>query len=145
MPLRWEAVAQPKPAAGFGIPRFNKPKRTITLKCWPQNVDVTDPNARQHPGGPKTIRQADNYGRQAAAELPALTVGELEDAVVQVIDQSDGQIVYTLRIKSRRFRPKVFQPGQYTIKVGQQEGRMKELHGIEAVAPDVQRELRVHL
>jgi len=147
------AVANPSPeenrdklttrAAGFGIVRFNKPQRTITLECWPRNVDVTDPSARQYPGWPKTIRQADNYGRPAAAYLPTLRIRGVEDPVVQVIDQSDGQIVYTLRIKGREFRPKVFHEGKYTIKVGGQDGRMKELKDIEALAPEAGKELPV--
>ena len=149
------AVANPSPeenrdklttrAAGFGIVRFNKPRRTITLECWPRNVDATDPKTRQYPGWPKTIRQTDNYGRRAAAYLPTLKISGVEDPVVQVIDESDGQIVYTLRIKGRVFRPKVFRKGKYTVKVGDQDDRMKELKGIEALAPNVKKELLVAL
>ena len=53
------AVANPSPeenhdklttrAAGFGVVRFNKPQRTITIECWPRNVDVTDPRAEAVP------------------------------------------------------------------------------------------------
>ncbi|MHC4180394.1 MAG: metallophosphoesterase family protein, partial [Planctomycetota bacterium] len=105
------AVANPSPeenhdrlttrAAGFGIVRFNKPDRTITLECWRRNADVRDPKAGLYPGWPKTIRQTDNYGRQAAAYLPTLKIRGREDPVVQVIDEADRQIVYTLRIKGR--------------------------------------------
>ncbi len=132
-------------AAGFGIVRFNKTRRTITLECWPRNFDVTDPKTRQYPGWPKTIRQTDNYGRKAAAYLPTLKISGMEDPVVQVIDESDGQIVYTLRIKGREFRPKVFRKGKYTVKVGDQDERMKELKGIQTLAPNVKKELLVAL
>jgi phosphodiesterase/alkaline phosphatase D-like protein len=145
------AVANPSPeenhdrlttrAAGFGIVRFNKPDRTITLECWRRNADVRDPKAGLYPGWPKTIRQTDNYGRQAAAYLPTLKIRGREDPVVQVIDEADRQIVYTLRIKGREFRPKVFHKGKYTIKVGQQDGVMTALRGVEALAPGVKGEL----
>ena len=147
------AVANPSPkenrdklttrAAGFGIVRFNKPDRTITLECWRRNSDVSDPKAGLYPGWPKTIRQTDNYGRKAVAYLPTLKVSGMEDPVVQVIDEADRQIVYTLRIKGREFRPKVFRKGKYTIKVGQQGGRMKVLRGVRALAPSVQQEIGV--
>jgi len=147
------AVANPSPeenhdklttrAAGFGVVRFNKPKRTITIECWPRNVDVTDPASRQYPGWPKTISQLDNYGRKAAAYLPTLKISGTEDPVVQVIDEAGGEVVYTLRIKGDEFRPKVFAKGTYTIRVGEQPDAMKELSGVRALAPDEDGELEV--
>ena len=149
------AVANPTPeanhdklttrAAGFGVVRFNKADRTMTIECWPRNMDVTDPAAKQYAGWPKTIGQLDNYGRKAVAYLPTLKIRGADDPVVQVIDESDGQIVYTLRIKGREFRPKVFRKGSYTVKVGQQPGKMKEIKAIEALEPDDEGELPVEL
>lgn len=147
------AVANPTPeenhdklttrAAGFGVVRFNKPDRTITLQCWPRNCDVADPSTKQYPGWPKTVKQLDNYGRQPVAYLPTLRVSGTEDPVVQVIDEADGQIVYTLRIKGRQFRPQVFRQGTYTIKVGQQGQRMKVLKGVRTFGPEDQTQLPV--
>ncbi len=149
------AVANPGPeenhdklttrAAGFGIVRFDKRKRTITFECWPRNVDITDPKSKQYPGWPKTISQLDNYGRKAAAYLPTLKIVGTNDPVVQIVDEADGQIVYTLRIKGRQFRPKVFRKGKYTIRVTGKDGRMRKLTGVDAVAPGVPAELRVDL
>lgn len=147
------AVANPSPeanhdklttrAAGFGVVRFNKPKRTITVECWPRNVAIGDPNAKQYPGWPITIEQQDNYGRKAAAYLPMLKVEGLDDPIVQVIDQRDGEIVYTLRIKGRQFQPKVFAPGRYTVVVGNQADRTRTLKDIEPVAPGSEAQLSV--
>ncbi len=149
------AVANPSPeenhdklttrAAGFGVVRFNKPDRTITLECWPRNVDVADPQARQYPGWPKTIHQLDNYGRKAAAYLPTLKIDGMDNAVVQVIDEAQGEIVYTLRIQGREFRPKVFRDGTYTVRVGDQDKRTKEIKGVKALPPQEQKELVVKL
>jgi hypothetical protein len=130
-------------AAGFGVARFNKPKRTIAMECWPRNADVTSPATKQYAGWPKTIHQYDNYGRKAVAYLPALKVSGLQDPVVQVIDEAGGEIVYTLRIQGQEFRPKVFKPGAYTVKVGDGREKTKELKNIEALDPAKTAELKV--
>jgi len=130
-------------AAGYGVVRFNKKDRTITMECWPRNVDVAAPDAKQYPGWPMTISQLDNYGRKAAAYLPTLTVQGMENPVVQVIDESDGDLVYTLRIRGASFRPKVFRKGTYTVRVGDGEGRTKEMKGVQALDPDAAGELKV--
>jgi hypothetical protein len=147
------AVANPTPeanhdklttrAAGFGLVRFKKPDRTITVECWPRNTDITDPQAKPYPGWPITISQQDNYGRPATAYLPTLKVTGLADPVVQVVDEQDGEIVYTLRIKGHEFRPKVFHDGTYTVRVGGQGQRQREIKAVEAIPTDRPAELRV--
>ncbi|NUQ60924.1 MAG: metallophosphoesterase [Pirellulales bacterium] len=147
------AVANPDPeenhdklttrAAGFGIVRFHKPRRSITVECWPRNVDVTGPKEKQYPGWPLSIDQQDNYGRWAVAYLPTLKVRGMQDPVVQVIDERDGQTVYTLRIKGTQFRPKVFALGAYTLKIGDQQQRTRELNKVQALPPDQTGELTV--
>ena len=119
-------------AAGFGVVRFNKPSREITFECWPRNVDITDPKARQYPGWPKTIRQEDNYSRKAAAWLPELKITGQADPVVSIIDEKSSEVVYSLRIKGTSYRPKVFSKGSYTIRVGEGK-RMKTLEGVHSL------------
>jgi hypothetical protein len=151
--LTVHAVANPSPeanhdklttrAAGFGIVRFNKLQRTITMECWPRNVDITDPASKPYPGWPITIAQADNDGRRAAAYLPTLRVRGLDDPVVQIVAESNGEIVYTLRIKGHEFRPKVFHAGIYTIRVGDQDQRWKEFTGVRSLPESEQGTLEV--
>ena len=148
------AVANPSPeknhdalttrAAGFGVVRFNKPDRTITFECWPRNVDITDPAAKQYPGWPKTVGQLENYGRKAAAYLPTIQVKGMEDPTVQVIDEADGQIVYTLRINGNEFRPKVFHKGTYTLRVGE-HAKMQKIRGVKSLELDQPGELKIDL
>jgi hypothetical protein len=119
-------------AAGFGVLRLNKKTRKITMECFPRNVDVADPAARQYSGWPKTIDQTDNYGRQAHAYLPTIVVKGQSDPVIKVIDEANGQWIYALRIKGNTYRPKVFQDGSYTIEVG--EGPAKKiLQGVKSI------------
>jgi hypothetical protein len=139
------AVANPTPeenndklttrAAGFGVVKFNTKTREITLECWPRNVDISDPRAKQYPGWPRTINQQDNYGRKPVAYLPTIQVEGMMNPVVQVIDESNGEIVYTLRINGTSFTPKIFKKEKYTIKIGEQgTDRMKTLTGVEPLA-----------
>ena len=47
----------------------------------------------------------------------------------------DAEVVYTLRIRGNRFRPKVFREGKYTIRVGRPEdGRLSTLRAVSATA-----------
>ena len=119
-------------AEGYGLVRFNIPRRTITLECWPRGVDVTAADAEQYPGWPVTVGQLENYGRAAGAWLPTLAIRGTENPVVQVIDEATGEIIYTLRIAGTEFRPKVFKGGKYTIKIDDPDsGRVKTLTGLE--------------
>ncbi|MCP4613671.1 MAG: hypothetical protein GY845_33695 [Planctomycetes bacterium] len=151
------AVANPSPkpnggkklttrAAGFGIVKFNKKEREITIECWPRNVDITNPNTKQYPGWPRTIKQEDNYGRKAVAYLPTIAVRGMRNPVVQVIDESNDEIIYTLRINGTSFRSKVFKEGKYIIKVGEPgTDKMKILEGIQSLPPDKTKKIRVRL
>jgi len=148
------AVANPEPeenhdklttrAAGFGVVRLNRKTREITIECWPRNVDVADPSAKQYPGWPKTIRQEDNYARKAVAYLPTLEIMGQTDPVVQVVDEAAGEIVYTLRIKGTSYRPKVFKEGTYTVSVGEGK-RRKVLSGVHSIAADQAQTIEVAL
>ncbi len=104
-------------AAGHGIIRFNKKTRKITAECWPRGVDVTKKNAKQFLGWPVTVTQEDNYGRKGVAMLPPIIVRRSKNVVVQIINEATGEVVYTLRTKGKRFMPKVFVKGKYTVKL----------------------------
>jgi alkaline phosphatase D len=106
-------------APGYGIVRFHKKSRDVQIECWPRWADPSKPDAAQYPGWPITVNQLDNYGRAAAAWLPTVKVAGMTDPVVRVIDEADGEVVYTLRIAGTSFRPKAFREGAHTIVVGE--------------------------
>jgi hypothetical protein len=119
-------------ATGYNIVRFNKADRTITLETWPRYVDPKV--GKQYEGWPIKIKQTDNYGRKAAAYLPALKIKGLNDPVVQVIEEASGEVVYTLRVKGNEFRPKVFARGKYSVNIGEPgTPKFKTLAGVIAV------------
>ena len=126
------AVANPSPerggdklttrAAGFGVVNINKETRNITFTCWPRNIDITNENAKPYKGWPFTFNQLDNYGRKAVAHLPTLKINK-PNQVVQLINERNNETVYTIRVKGSSFKPKVFENGTYTIKVGEKKNQ----------------------
>ena len=91
-------------AAGFGVVRLNTKTRQITMECWPRNVDVTDPSARQYPGWPRTISQFDNYNPPSWGKLGELTF-DVDSPVVQLVDSDSGEVLYTVRVNGKSFVP----------------------------------------
>jgi len=129
-------------ASGYGIVRFNKERREIAIECWRLLFNAASPKAGdQFPGWPKTISMLDNYGRKAHAYLPTIQVSGMSDPVVQIIDEANGEIVYTLRIRGSSFRPKVFRDGSYTVVVG--EPSAKAAKTFKGVKPATGRTLKV--
>ena len=42
--------------AGYGLVRFKPSEGTVTFECWPRFVDVTQPEAQQFAGWPRTVQ-----------------------------------------------------------------------------------------
>ena len=137
----WRAVGDPvrDGAAGHGIIRFNKSERTVTFECWPRMVDVT--SGEQFAGWPVTTRQADQ-GEPRGALLPTLEIAGAPDPIVQVIDESNDEVVFTVRIKGTTYQPKVYRPGRYTINVTQGV-RTHTVENLEAVAHENENTLSI--
>ena len=106
-------------ATGYGIIRFRRTDRDVIVECWPRFVDPNAAGAEPYGGWPVRFNQMDNHGRNALGHLPRIEVTGMTDPVVQVINEADGEIVYTIRIKGRSFRPMVFEDGTYTVTVGE--------------------------
>jgi hypothetical protein len=131
-------------APGYGIVRFNRDTRDIVAENWPRWVDPLSGNAAQYPGWPVRVNQEGGYDRPAAAYLPVVVVEGMNDPVVQVRDEATGEILYTLRIRGTRYRPRVFQAaGSYTVVVGEPgTDGMQTLTGV-VPADDPEAEVRV--
>lgn len=106
-------------APGYGIVRFRRSDRTVTMANWPRWIDPSSPGAEPYEGWPVKIEQLDNYGRTPAGWLPTVHVSGIDNPVVQVIEQASGEIVYTLRISGDSFRPMVFTRGSHILRVGE--------------------------
>jgi hypothetical protein len=133
-PLRYgaEPAGLHERAPGYGIARFNRSARTISLAAWPRWADP-DAGDEPYPGWPVAFSQADNYARAPAAYLPRLSIQGMSDAVVQVVSEDSGEIIYTLRISGNEFTPALFEDGSYTVHVGEPgTTRMRTLTGIRS-------------
>ena len=103
---------------GYGLVRFNKKTRETNFECWPRYADVSKGDSEQYPGWPITFKMEDNDGRKVFGYLPEIIITDSTNAVVQVINERDDEILYTMRTAGKRFKPHVYASGRYTIKVG---------------------------
>jgi alkaline phosphatase D len=104
---------------GYGVVRFDKNTRTITVECWPYNADPAA-GGKPFPGWPITLPFDELDGRKPVAWLPDLKIEGAPDAVVQIIDQKSGEAVKITRARDGFYRPGVFATrGTYTLRVGQ--------------------------
>ncbi len=100
-------------ATGFGIIRFHKTTRDITMECWPRQANPkTD---KQYLGWPITINQEDNFANNAKWFLPELIISGKENTLVQIINEANEEMVSILRINGNLYQPKVLKKGSYSI------------------------------
>jgi hypothetical protein len=119
-------------ADGYGIARFDKKKRTVTFECWPRFADAKLGDKAQFPGWPITVAMDANDGRTVTGYLPELVFTGAAHAVVQVIAEATGDILYTVRAAGDRFQPRVYAAGKYTVKIGREKPDAQTLTGLEA-------------
>lgn len=117
-------------AAGYGIIKFNKPKRNITYECWGRNIDITDPKSKQYDGWPITFNQTDNFQIKDGFELPKLKISK-KNQVVTIRNTYTKEVISSLRINGVNYTPKVMYSGAYTIEIGEGEN-IKRYYDVEA-------------
>ena len=69
-----------------------------------------------------------------------INVEGMRDPVVQLIDESAGEVLYTLRIAGNSFRPKVFDAAaSYTVVIGEPAaGRTQTISGLRIATDDTE-------
>lgn len=126
-----EATAIAASPTGFGVVKFARDSREIRFESW--TGGGAKAFSQPSPGWPVVVRQIDNYSRPAQAHLPEVQVTGLVDPVIQVVDEANGEIVYTLRIRGESYRPPVFHDGAYTVRIGEPgTPQMKLFTGLQA-------------
>lgn len=120
-------------ASGYGVITFDHVDRTIHCEAWRFVADVKNSQPDdQFPGWPHTISQFDNYSREAVAYLPELQFSGIENPVVQVTNETTGEMEYIVRAKGNVFTPKVFSLDSFSIKMGDPEtDTWKTLEGLK--------------
>lgn len=114
-------------APGYGIVRFNRDKRTVSMANWPRWVNPASPDAQPYPGWPVTVTQLENYGRTPTGWLPELHISGITDPVIRVLDGKTGELVYALRIQGTSFQPMVFGTGPYSVEISDPDNGIVKL------------------
>jgi len=123
--------------SGFGIIRFNLSKRGITAEAYRFLSKTAQGEFLQFPGWPLIIHQLDNYGREPAAHLPSLDIQGMEDPLIKVTNEVTGELEYILRIKGNSFKPMVFSPDPYTVRISDPDKDVWEtFKGLKPVLKD---------
>jgi len=83
-----------------------------------------------------TESRLNNDGHKPVAWLPEVEapVG-VTTPVVQLVDERSGEVVYTLRAKTPRFKPWVFAGGSYRVQIGEPPDRLITLTGQRSPHP----------
>ncbi len=106
-------------ASGYGLVRMNKAEQKIGIECYRFLIDVSKPQpGDQFPGWPKTITLRDNYARKPLGYLPEVTVDGVDNAVLQVSNETTGELVYALRLRGTTVRPWIFEDVPHTVRLG---------------------------
>ena len=72
-----------------------------------------------------------NDGRKVVGWLPELLFENGANPVVQVLEDSTGDVLYTVRSQGGRFHPRVYSTGKHTIKLGADKPDAQTLAGLE--------------
>jgi hypothetical protein len=116
-------------AAGYGIVRLNKKNRTIAMECWPRQADPSKGPDQQYEGWPIIVKQEDQYLKKDPLFLPEMHITGLDLPVIEVYSQEENEMIYSLRINKKQYRPKVNDKSKtYKIRVGDPD---KDLWKIE--------------
>lgn len=100
-------------AVGFGCIEVYRDSREIVLTNWPYWEDVSKPGAKPYPGWPIRIQQTDNGLPRTQWKLEPVQA----EGVIEVIDEANGELLYTFRLPKAAFTPAVPAQGSYTVRI----------------------------
>jgi hypothetical protein len=100
---------------GYTILKCNRATRKTTVSMWPRWIDPSQPGAKPYDGWPITLDQLENGFWGAEWELDRIETTGVQDPVVQVVDESNVEVVYTVRIAGGSFKPLVRRAGSFKV------------------------------
>ena len=132
-------------SSGYGMIIFDTDEREIEINAWRFKADVENPNPvrDQFPGWPFTISQFDNLGMGADNVLPEITLDK-EDQVIQIWNESTGELSQILRIKGTSIKPRLHDAGIFTLKIGEGSDT-KEIKGLKTKLNDNKEKITINI
>lgn len=117
-------------SSGFGMITFDQKTRNIHLDAWRFKANVENPNPvrDQFPGWPLEISQFDNLGSGANNILPEIKVNK-PNQLLQIWNEKTGELVQTYRINGTTVKCKLYEPGIFTVKIGENKN-WQEIKGL---------------
>ena len=106
---------------GYGIIEFDRATHKISLAVWPRIVDPAASGAKPAPGWPVVIDKFDNGLPKSGWVLDPVKTGG-RNLCIEISDQKNGEILYTIRIFGDSFTPPVRGEGMYTVKLFDPDG-----------------------
>lgn len=120
--------------SGFGLVRFNKTGRKITIECYPVLATINETEREQYDGWPVVIDQKINYDRKPLGYLREISIEGNPDPVLRVYEEQTGKLVYAIRLQTNTVRPWVFEEGRYKVELGYPEsGEWKTFNGMKII------------
>jgi len=110
-------IARNNRGDGYGLIRYHKPSRKITLECWPRFADLSQGDQAQYPGWPITFHADDNDGRKPIGHLKEVTL-PINNAVVKLTNDQTNELIYCYRIQGKTFKAPVYTNEKHTLRVG---------------------------
>ena len=107
---------------GYGIVRIDKSSHDFVLESWPR--DENPITGSPYEGWPVKANQLQNYGRIPARHLDKITYDLRRAPLVQLINKSSSEIVYTLRPGGTEFEAMVFSDDPHEL-------RLKEIGSLD--------------
>jgi len=107
-------------ADGYGLVRFDTETGDTTFESWPRFADLREDDAKQFAGWPITFNMMENDGREPVGFLREIDFGamDLKQPVVQVIDESTGEVQYTTRFRESKLKLPVYSKGPFGVRAG---------------------------
>lgn len=116
-------------ADGYGLARFKKSTREVTFECYKRFTDVTTNKDSQFPGWPITFNARNNDGRKPAGHIDYEV--DLKSPVVQVINDTTKEILYTARLQKPSGKLPVYSSDPHTVRIGKNKPSKVHKEGVK--------------
>ncbi|MEO0452923.1 MAG: hypothetical protein AAFY98_02140 [Verrucomicrobiota bacterium] len=117
---------------GYSLIRIDRKTGQLVFECWPRFADLSEGDSAQFPGWPITVNIAQNDGRKVTAYLEEVKL-PVENAVVELVDESNDELIYCYRAKGKTFRAPVYRDGKYTLRAGKDRADQTLLQSVSPI------------